>query len=142
MRLVEHFDGIQLRQSNNETNNEIKGPEKERSLDHAGKSSDMTQKDTVFVRNGLDCQFAHPGSSLGNRNAKLNIDESQKSLRFEVKIDDNSKLKSAAILIKKHRAQSGNANTMARRKQKQTGIEFVPLKVQSEESSHHLAIGK
>lgn len=118
MRLVEHFDGIQLRQSNNETNNDTKGPEKERSLEAAGRSSEMTQKDTVFVRNGLDCQFTHPGSSLGNRNATLHVDESQKSLRFEVKIDDNSKLKSAAILIKKHRAQSGNVNTMARRKQR------------------------
>lgn len=107
MGMVEHFDGIQLRRSNNETNNDNKGPEKERSLDNARKSSDLTRKDSEFVGNAFDC-LPHAGSALGNRNAILNVDESQKSLRFEVKIDDTSKLKSAAILIKKHRALSGD----------------------------------
>lgn len=120
-------------------------------MDIALKNSEVTQKDPNQEKYTGEYNFQMTSPSIGV-NAFINNEESQKSLKFEVKIDDNSRLKSAAILIKKHRAQSNYVNKTItfsqkpirdpEKKQKFTGIEFVPLKVHNEESSHHLAIGK
>lgn len=94
-----------------------------------------------MVRNSFEYTSAQPGSSLHQRNQHSNL-ESQKSLKFEVQIEDTSKLRSAAVLVRKHRALSGNFNIRHRNKMRHAAAGYLPIRIDNEESSHHLAIGK